>query len=512
MADTTAAPAATAPRQPVFSDAYKNVVLSFLVLAYTFNFIDRTIVAIIGQAIKVDLKLTDTQLGLLGGLSFAILYTLLGVPIARLAERWNRVSIISAALVVWSGFTMACGFATSFPALLAMRVGVGVGEAGCSPPSHSLISDYYEPKRRASALSIYAVGIPLGGMIGAIAGGWLAKNFGWRVAFMAVGAPGVILALLVKLIVKEPPRGHSDPAERPLIAADVTAHAVDAPADHWLWAELKELGAVTRSLFGHWPVLNMVLGITIASFGGYGIGQFSAPYFNRAFGLDYATVGLIFGLIGGVSSGLGTLAGGFVSDWASKRDPRWYALTPAIGLAIATPIYILAYRQMDWKVAAVVLLLPGIFHYTYLGPTFGVIQNVVETRRRATATAVMFLFLNIIALGGGPLFTGWIIDLFAQFNFTHGAERHILPALAGSFGGDSGAAHFASQCPGGAAPKGSAPALAAQCHGALVHATRQGILVTTCFYAWGAFHYLLGSFGIAKRLATVAAERKAREA
>ncbi len=216
MADTTAAPSATAPRQPVFSDAYKNVVLSFLVLAYTFNFIDRTIVATIGQAIKVDLKLTDTQLGLLGGLSFAILYTLLGVPIARLAERWNRVSIISAALVVWSGFTVACGFAASFPALLAMRVGVGIGEAGCSPPAHSLISDYYEPKRRASALSIYAFGIPLGAMIGAVAGGWLAKTFGWRVAFMAVGAPGVILALLVKLIVKEPPRGHSDPAERPL--------------------------------------------------------------------------------------------------------------------------------------------------------------------------------------------------------------------------------------------------------------------------------------------------------
>ncbi len=512
MTDTTAALSTATPRKPVFSDAYKSVVLSFLVLAYTFNFIDRTIVAIIGQAIKVDLKLTDTQLSLLGGLSFAVLYTLLGIPIARLAERWNRVSIVAASLVLWSGFTAACGFAGNFVTLLAMRVGVGVGEAGCSPPSHSLISDYYEPERRASALSVYAFGIPLGGMIGAIAGGWLAKNFGWRIAFMAVGAPGILLAILLKLIVKEPPRGHSDPVERPLIVADVTAHAVKAPADHWLWAELKELAAVTRTLFGHWPVLNMVLGITIASFAGYGIGLFAPPYFNRAFGLDYATVGLVFGLIGGVSSGLGTLAGGFISDWASKRDPRWYALTPAIGLAIATPIYILAYRQMDWHVAALVLLVPGIFHYTYLGPTFGVVQNVVETRRRATATAVMFLFLNIIALGGGTLFTGWIIDLLAQFNFTHGGERHILPALAGAFGSDGGAAHFASQCPGGAAPKGSARALTAQCHAALVHATRQGILVTTCFYAWGAFHYLLGSFGIAKRLATVAAERKAREA
>src|SRR3984957_17933718 len=185
------APAPPAPK-PLFSPGYKTLVLTFLLLAYTFNFIDRTIIATIGQAIKVDLKITDTQLGLLGGLSFAVLYTLLGIPIARLAERWNRVSIISLALVVWSGFTVACGFAGNFVSLLAMRVGVGVGEAGCSPPSHSLISDYFEPKRRASALAVYSFGIPLGAMISSIVGGWLARDFGWRVAFMAVGVPGLV--------------------------------------------------------------------------------------------------------------------------------------------------------------------------------------------------------------------------------------------------------------------------------------------------------------------------------
>ena len=506
--------AAASARKPAFSHAYKGLVLGFLLMAYTFNFIDRTIIATIGQAIKVDLKITDTQLGLLGGLSFAVLYTLLGIPIARLAERWNRVSIISLALVVWSGFTVACGFAGSFLSLLAMRVGVGVGEAGCSPPSHSLVSDYFAPRRRASALSIYAFGIPLGSMIGAVAGGWLAKTYGWRVAFMVVGAPGVILALLVKVLVREPPRGHSDPLEKPTRPEDVTALAVPATGwREWLRTELGELAAVTASLFSHWPVLNMVLGITLASFAGYGIGQFSSPYFIRAFGLDYATVGLVFGLIGGFSSGLGTLAGGFVSDWASRHNARWYALTPAIGLAIATPLYILAYRQPDWRVAALILLTPGIFHYTYLGPTFGVVQNVVETRRRATATAVLFLFLNIIALGGGPLFTGWIIDLFAQFAFNHPGERHILAAL-GVMAGPAPTAidHFAALCPGGEAPKVAGAAAAARCHGALVTATRQGIVLTTGFYAWGAFHYLLGSFGLARRLATVAAERKAREA
>ena len=497
-------------------ETYRRVVLGLLLATYTFNFIDRTIIATIGQAIKVDLKITDTQLGLLGGLSFAVLYTVLGIPIARLAERRNRVTIISLALVVWSAFTVACGFAANFLALLAMRVGVGVGEAGCSPPSHSLLSDYYPPKRRASALAVYAFGIPLGSMIGAAAGGWLAKTYGWRVAFMVVGAPGLILALLVKLVIREPARGGADPVERPAIAEDVTAQAAGGSSRGWFAREIRELVAVTKDLFGHWPVLNMVLGITLTSLGGYGVGQFSAPYFNRAFGLDYATVGLIFGLIGGFSSGLGTLAGGFVSDRASRHGARWYALTPAIGLAIATPIYLLAYTRPDWRVAALILLVPGIFHYTYLGPTFGVVQNVVETRRRATATAVLFLFLNLIALGGGPLLTGLIIDRLAQVHFTHaGAGGGLLDALASLFmplSHPAVSAHFASACPGGEAPAGASGALAAQCKGALIVATRQGILITILFYAWGSLHYLLAAFGLARRLEQVASARRAREA
>jgi MFS family permease len=510
-----ATPAAPAERRPLFSDGYKTAVLSLLVAVYTLNFIDRTIIATIGQAIKVDLKLTDTQLGLLGGFSFAVLYTVLGIPIARLAERRNRISIIAISMVVWSGFTAACGMAASFAQLLALRVGVGVGEAGCSPPAHSVISDYYEPKRRASALAVYSFGIPLGSMIGAVAGGWLAKTWGWRVAFMVVGLPGVIMAILVKLIVREPPRGHSDPPERPTIAEDVAAHAVPAPRGSWLATEMKELGSVAASLFGNWPVLNMVLGVTLVSFAGYGVGAFSAPYFNRAFGLDYAMVGLIFGLIGGFSSGVGTLAGGFVTDRASRWGAKWYSLTPAIGLAIATPIYVFAYSLGDWRAAALVLLVPGIFHYTYLGPTFGVVQNVVETRRRATATALLFFVLNFVALGGGPLFTGWIIDQLAQFGFTHPQGYSIGAALGGIVRGQgfAGAApNFARQCPGGVAPAGAGGAATSLCKATLIAATRQGIIVTIFFYAWGGFHYLLGAFGLAKKLDAVAAERRAREA
>ena len=244
----TDAGAAAPPRQPLFSEGYKQSVLWLLVLAYTFNFIDRTIISTIGQAIKVDLKLTDTQLGLLGGLAFALLYTTLGIPIARIAERRSRVNIITIAIVIWSAFTALCGMATSFLQLLLFRVGVGVGEAGLSPPAHSLISDYFEPKKRASALSIYSFGIPLGTMFGAVAGGWIAQNLDWRMAFMMVGLPGILVAILLKVFVKEPPRGYSDrlvaqqAADAPVLEGDETAPAVHAKPPSIL--------AVAKRIFG----------------------------------------------------------------------------------------------------------------------------------------------------------------------------------------------------------------------------------------------------------------------
>jgi MFS family permease len=484
--------------QPLYSNGYKATVLGLLLATYTFNFIDRTIIATIGQAIKVDLKLTDTQLGLLGGLYFALLYTILGIPIARLAERWNRVSIISLSLVVWSGFTALCGSAGSFAQLALYRFGVGVGEAGCSPPSHSLISDYYAPKQRASALSIYSFGIPLGTMFGAIAGGWLAQEFSWRVAFVIVGLPGILLAVIVKLVVKEPPRGHSEAKERPLEAEDVV---VEPPKPAFSLAnEFREIGAVLGTLFGKWPVLHMMIGVTIASFGSYGSGAFVPSYFVREFGLGYAQVGLITGVIAGFSAGLGTLVGGFLSDWAGKRSAKWYALTPALGLLICTPIYIVAYLQTNWQTTALILLVPGIFHYVYLAPTFGVVQNSVEPRRRATATALLFFFLNLIALGGGPVFTGWLIDHLAQYNFNTPDAGGLVSTLVGSFGAHTDAASFATTCPGGVAPAGSPADLARLCNRTLAHASQQGIIVSLCFYAWAGLHYALAAIGMVKHM------------
>ncbi|HEY2356147.1 MAG TPA: MFS transporter [Phenylobacterium sp.] len=498
MTDTTAGTVRAAPAaKPVYSANYKRLVLFLLVAAYTFNFIDRTIIATLGQPIKDTLKISDTQLGLLGGLYFALLYTLLGIPIARLAERYSRVNIISTAIVIWSGFTALCGAATSFAMLGAFRFGVGIGEAGLSPPAHSLISDYFEPKKRASALSVYSFGIPLGTMIGAVAGGLMAKYLGWRVAFVAVGLPGVLIALALKLLVKEPPRGHSE------------ADAIPTPPAYSLRREFAEIGGVLKLLFGKWPILNMVLGITLVSFAGYGGGQFAPPYFLRTFHLDYAQVGLIIGLVAGASQGLGTLIGGPLTDRLSRLSPRWYALVPAIGVALAYPAIVGVYTAGSWQTAAFFLLLPGVLSYVYLAPTFGVIQNMAPSHQRATAAAILLFFLNLIALGGGPTFTGWIIDHFSAFHFANPGAGGVFDAIGGFHASDPKA--FQAACPGGRAAAGAAEAAKAACSGALVLGTRHGILVAYAFSLWGAFHYLLGSFGLAKAMAKARSDRGERD-
>ena len=515
MVDVTAG-AAPAARKPIFSEGYKRTVLTLLTLCYTLNFIDRTIVGIIGQPLKESLGITDNQLGLLTGFAFAILYTVLGVPIARVAERVSRVNIMAICIAIWSGFTALCGLAPNFAVMLAMRVGVGIGEAGCSPPAHSLISDYFEPKRRASALSVYAFGIPLGGMLGAIFGGLIAQYLNWRMAFFIVGIPGVLVAIALKLIVKEPPRGHSETPVHPLVPEDVTpdeapAVAAATPARSFgqeVAHEAGELWYVAKRIFGTWSFLNMALGITLASFAGYGAGQFSSPFFIRTYGLGLALVGVLFGIIGGVASGTGTLVGGFVTDWANKRSATWYALVPGIGLGIAMPLYMLVYTRTDWHVSAWLLLLPGVFQYTYLGPTFGVIHNAVDTRRRATATALLFFVLNLVALGFGPPFTGWLIDQFAQFGFTHPGLHSIPEAMGRMFlHGEAAGRSFFDLCPGGLPKKGSAAALTAACKPTLVTATREGLLVTFLFYGWGAAHYFLASFTLARDLKRAAVER-----
>lgn len=458
------------------SRLYAHGVLALLVLAYAFNILDRTMIAIVGQAIKIDMKLSDAELGLLGGFAFAVLYSVLGLPVAWLAERWHRVSIISIAMVVWSGFTAACGVAGNYAQLLLARIGVGVGEAGLSPPAFSLIADYYPPNRRASAIGIYMLGGAIGTMIGAALGGWVAKHFGWRIAFIAVGIPGVVVALLIRAVIREPVRGALD--------ADNVPVAAPGPID---WGEeFAELAAVTRSLLGQSDVRNMIFGLTLASVATYGMLQFSPAYFIRAFDLDLATVGVIFGVTSGASAAAGVVIGGFLTDWLGRRNAAWRGLVPAIGLAIAAPLYYFAYTEPDWRIASAILLFPGLFQYLAHGPTFGAVQNAFPAHRRATASALMLLFLTLIAAGGGPPLIGWIIDRLAAAKFA------LLPVATQS---------FATLCPAGKAAAGASAELVAACHDVLAQATREGLLVATAFLLWGGVHYALAALALRRKRA-----------
>lgn len=410
------------------------------------------------------------------------------------------------AVGLWSLFTAACGLAGSYAVLALCRFGVGIGEAGLSPPAHSLISDYFPPKQRASALSVYSFGIPLGSMLALILGGWIAQTFSWRVAFAVVGLPGLLIAAAIRVLVKEPPRGHSETPQHPLVPEDVTAEAHAEPRPlAGKRGEFAEMAAVCKILFGKWPVLNIVLGITLVSFGGYGGGQFAPPYFQRAFHLGVAQAGLIIGVASGISQSIGTLIGGPITDRLSKFGMRWYSLVPAIGVTLAYPFIVGIYTAPGWQAAAAFMLVPGALSYVYLGPTFGVIQNMAPTHQRATAAAILLFFLNLIALGGGPLFTGWLIDHFAAWQWAHGASGGLMDVVGGFGAADPHA--FQVGCPGGKAAAGAAEAAKAACSGALVLGTRQGQIVTYLFGIWGAVHYLIGSFGIGKALAEARAAR-----
>ncbi len=439
--------------QPAPSRRYLGWVLGLLVTVYTSNFIDRMIVAVLQQPIKDELRLSDAELGFLGGFAFAIFYAILGVPIARLAERRSRAAIITVAIVVWSGMTALCGTAHGYAALFAFRVGVGVGEAGASPPSQSLISDYFPPERRASALSIYSLGIPFGSLLGSIIGGIVGQRYGWRAAFLVVGLPGLALAILTALTIREPARGGLDAASAS--------------------RETPSFLAVVRHLAARRSFLHIAAGASLAAFAAYGIGGFSPAYFIRAFHLGLQQVGILFGLLGGVSAALGTMAGGLVTDRLGKRDARWYVWVPALGLSVGAPLTMAGYLAPTWPLAVLILLLPPIFQYTFLGPSLGLMHNMVGPRMRATATALLFLSINLVGLGLGPLFVGWLSDVYARRGFQ---------------GGD-----WATLCPGGRAVAGAATTLAGQCERASATGLRWAIVTCALVFFWAALHYLLAA-------------------
>lgn len=372
------------------STKYRTYVLLVLTGVYIFSFIDRQIITILQESIKKDLGLSDTQLGLMSGFTFAIFYVTFGIPIARLADKGNRKKIITLSLIIWSGFTAVAGLAQNFIQLLLARIGVGIGEAGGSPPSHSMISDLYPPEKRATAMAVYSSGISIGILLGFIAGGWIDRHYGWRTAFFLVGVPGLLYALLLYFTVREPIRGFSE------------SHKATT-ADH----SIKD---VLLLLWHSKSFRYLALGAGMSAYTGYATTSWMPPFLARVHGMKSDEIGLWLSMLFGIGGGLGFFMGGFLSDKAGKADKRWYLWLPAAALLFAIPFSLTIYAGANTTTGLILIAIPAFFVSFYLAPCIALTHGLVDIRMRAMASAILFFVLNIVGLGCGPLFTGMVSD------------------------------------------------------------------------------------------------------
>ena len=373
------------------SNSLRSYVLGILVVVYTFNFIDRQILSILLESIKNDLNLSDTSLGMLTGFAFALFYATLGIPIAKYADYGNRRNLISLAIGVWSFMTALSGLAQNFFHLLIARIGVGIGEAGCSPPAHSMISDYFPANVRSTALGIYSLGIPFGIMFGLFAGGWINEYFGWRIAFFVVGIPGILLAIIFRFTVQEPKRGQ----------AEGRADTKEQPS---IIETAKYL--LSKKSFRH-----LAFGASLAAFVGYGAITWLPSFFQRSYGMQTGDVGWYLGLILGIPGGLGIFLGGYLSDYLGSKDVRWCLWIVALAMFITTPLYYMVYLSPTANISFLWLIVPIAFGNFYQATTFSQTQGVVELRMRSVAAAILLFIINIIGLGFGPQAVGILSDI-----------------------------------------------------------------------------------------------------
>jgi predicted MFS family arabinose efflux permease len=365
--------------------------LGLLLTIYVVNHIDRQIMTILAESVKMDLALSDTQLGLLMGGAFAIFYTLAGIPIARFADRSNRSNIISVALVVWSAMTIASGMAGNFIQLLAARVGVGVGEAGCTPPAHSMISDSFPAEKRATALSTYQLGVPIGTLFGLTAGGYLAQELGWQTAFFIVGLPGLILAVVAKLTLHEPERGKFDPG------ADKS---------------VEPLGQTLRFMASLPSMRHCLIGAALQTLFLYGVGAFHASFLQRVHEVSLPATGVQLGLIAGIAGGISVFFAGWLGDRISSRDVRGYWWICAIGAVLSLPFSYVAYTTESANLAVAMIACATLLNHTYSGVTHAIMQSLVKPRMRATMSAIALFVMNLVGGGLGPIAVGQLSDRF----------------------------------------------------------------------------------------------------
>lgn len=378
--------------------------LGLLLVIYVVNHIDRQVMYILAEDVKLDLVLSDGQLGVLMGGAFAIFYAFAGLPIARLADRGNRTNVISVALLVWSAMTIASGMATNFVQLLLARVGVGVGEAGCTPPAHSILSDAYPPERRAFALSVYQLGVPFGTLFGLAAGGYLSDVLGWQTAFFVVGAPGVLLAVVAKLTLREPERGRYDgnTPDRLETLRETFAYLARIPSMRHVLA-----GSALQTLF-------------LA-----GAGAFHASFLRRAHDMSGTETGLQLGLVAGIAGGVSIFGAGWLVDRIGRRDARWVWWVPAITALLSLPFSYVAYTTTSATLAVAMIAVATLLNHTYSALTHAIMQGLVRPRMRAVMSALALFAMNLVGFGLGPILVGALSD-----HFGGGAEiRQALVVL-----------------------------------------------------------------------------------
>lgn len=404
---------------PAKADPHRNVVLGMLLVVYIFNFVDRQILSILAAPIQAELDLDDGEMGLLGGLAFALLYSTMAVPLAALADRKSRTWVITISLAAWSGFTALCGLAQNFWHIFLARLGVGIGEAGGVAPSYALIGDYFPSSQRATALSIYSLGIPIGSGLGVLAGGYIAATVDWRTAFFVVGLAGIVITPIFKLLVRD--------KAKPKAAA---SEPVAAPAT----PTLRETAGVLARKRSFWL---LSFGAAMSSMLGYGIAFWLPSLLIRSFGFDLVQASQFFGallLIGGIT---GVMAGGLLADRLGSRDRAFYAWLPGVGFFLGAPLFAAGISSSDATFAFLLFLLPQALAYVWLGPVLSAIQHLVEPAARSTASALFLLINNLIGLGGGIYALGALSDVLTpiygdeslRYSMLYGLSLYAVAAL-----------------------------------------------------------------------------------
>jgi len=474
------------------SKAYRSYVLNALLIIYILSFMDRALLSVVARPLKAEIGISDTWFGLLTGAGFAVLYTIVGIPLARVSETRNRVWIIGISLAIWSAFTALTGLSrdisiggtvvlSGFMVLLLCRVGVGIGEAGCTPPANSLIADYYPAAKRSSALGYYAMGVTLGTMLANAVGGVITDMYGWRAAFFILGLPGVVIAILLIMTVKEPPRGYSDPP-------DVKKK------------EKASLAVSMKEMFSKPSWWTMTAGATLAAFCGYAIAGFQSLYLQRTFHLSAGEASLWINAPAYLAGAVGTVVTGWLVMKIGKRSMSSIAWLPAIGLAASVPLYVWGFTSTSLLICAVGLSLGHFVKYGYLAAQYTISQGVVSTTVRATSTAIMLFVINILGYGLGPPFAGILSDFF----FSTAATEAGFPGFTNA-GCDAAAeairkagesANIADVLAGMARP--ITEAQHAFCGPANSAATQNSMLVITALYALSGLCFFLCMFTLKK--------------